>query len=230
MISKVFHDFSMIFQGTLWSPWSPSIFELVQNSLSVVFEKSGLSMNAQRSLNECSTVSPVFQWSLGNLSTTQHFWWIFRPNGGDHWSRLAVAGLSEISAGLSEILVGLSERTVDHTMNFNGLCKVVVCLSTNAERSPRSLSGLRWSPWKLLKIEFLVPQWALKDLQSVSTETTFFFFGGGGGGLGDCWEIWPSFGRSMVAQWSPFCGKGAFYLEPSATCSTMRTKCQNGRV
>ena len=75
---------------------------------------------------------------------------------------------------------------------------VAVSLLTNAQRS---LSGLRWSPWNLLKIVFLVRQWSIKDLQSVSTETIFFFFFffflGGGGGLGDCWEIWPSFGLSI---------------------------------
>ena len=51
--------------------------------------------------------------------------------------------------------------------------------------------------------EFLVLHWVLKDLQSVSTETTFviFFFFGGGGGLGDCWDILPKKNwHSMVAQ------------------------------
>ena len=51
---------SVIYQWTLWSAWSPSNFELVQTSLSVVFEGSGLSVNAQRSLNERSVVSPSF--------------------------------------------------------------------------------------------------------------------------------------------------------------------------
>ena len=60
MISEVFHDSWLIFQWSSWSPYSPKLFETVQNSLSVVFQEnslslvfqqsfSGLSMNFQRS-------------------------------------------------------------------------------------------------------------------------------------------------------------------------------------
>ena len=116
MISKVFHDFSMIMVAIV------SIkFEQVQNSLSVVFEGSELSMNAQRSLNERSTVSPVFQWSLRNPSTNATCLVI-------QWSPLVAA---VISVGCScdlrwlqlwspLVAADLSDSTIDCTMSAQG--------------------------------------------------------------------------------------------------------------
>ena len=183
----------MIFQWTIWSPSSPSNFELIQNSLSVVFEGSGLSMNAQRSLNERSTVSPVFQWSLRNLSTNA----IFCVNSlGYLVIPLVLAGLSEISAGLSEISVGLSQSAQWALNDFWMVSarKHGCCWSLN------ECSALtQWSLLiSILKIEFLVPLWFLKDLLSVSTETTFWGF----------LETAEKSGQVLVSQWCPFCGKG----------------------
>ena len=68
MISEVFHDSWLIFQWSLWSPWSPKLFETVQNSLSAVFQENGLSAVFQRSLNELSkgliSLSMIFRQSL----------------------------------------------------------------------------------------------------------------------------------------------------------------------
>ena len=61
MISKVFRDFSMIFQWTLWSVWCLSNFELVQNSLSVIFEGS-----RKQTISERSAIS---QWALNGLTS-----------------------------------------------------------------------------------------------------------------------------------------------------------------
>ena len=199
MISKVFHDSSMIFQWTLWSSWSPSNFELVQNSFSMVFEGSGLSVNAHRSLNERSTVSQVFQWSLRNLSTNATV--LVNSLGhlviavGPNWS-------------LWDLSWSLRERIMSTQWTLNGLCKeawlLLVSWSTNAQRS---LGGLRWSPWNLLKFEFLVPQGSPEHFH----RDNFFFFclffvwGGGGGVL----ETAERSGQVWVSQWSPFCGKEA---------------------
>ena len=67
MISEVFHDSWLIFQWSLWSPWSPKLFETVQNSLSAVFKENGLSAVFQRSLNVLSKVLLVFPWSFDSL-------------------------------------------------------------------------------------------------------------------------------------------------------------------
>ena len=54
MISEVFHDSWLIFQWSSWSPWSPKLFETVQNSLSAVFQENGLSVVFQQSFSGLS--------------------------------------------------------------------------------------------------------------------------------------------------------------------------------
>ena len=192
MISKVFHDFSMIFQWTLWLAWSPSNFELVQNSLSVLFEGSRLLMNPQRSLNERSTVSPVFQWSLSNLPTNATV-------------LVNSLGHSVISVGTSWSLRDLSWSFREHRWSHNERSMNSQCLllglSTKAQRSPRSLRGLPSSPWNLLKMIFFFG--SLNDLLARFHWDNLF------GGLGDCWEILSIVGRSMVSHRSCLCGKGS---------------------
>ena len=43
---------------------------------------------------------------------------------------------------------------------LNELSWLLFGLSTKAQRSPKSLRCLRWSPWNLPKINFWVPQWS----------------------------------------------------------------------
>ena len=54
MISEVFHDSWLIFQWSSCSPWSPKLFETVQNSLSAVFQENGLSVVFQQSFSDLS--------------------------------------------------------------------------------------------------------------------------------------------------------------------------------
>ena len=138
------------FQGTLRSPLSLSNFELIRNSL--VSEGSRHSMNAQRSLNERSTVSPVSQ--------QMHFWWTLLVI---QWSPLVAAA-------------GLSESTVDRTMStqwtLNG-CMLVSqrMLSDHQGHSDRGLCIK--SPWNLLKLNFRSLNECSRFSWSIFTETTF---------------------------------------------------------
>ena len=113
MISEVFHDSWLIFQWSLWSPWSPKLFETVQNSLSAVFQENGLSAVFQRSLNELSKVLLVFPWSFDSLcylvlsESLQQSRSVFQSSLGGLGQSFRV--LSVVSVSLSEILIDLSK-------------------------------------------------------------------------------------------------------------------------
>ena len=123
-----------------------------------------------------------FQWMLSDLPTSndlsvicqqmQHFWWA-------------------LLVGRSWCLTDLRWSLREHRWSRNE-CSMLG-LSANAQRSQRSIRGLRRSSWNLMKVELLVPQWVLKDLQSDSTEATF-------------WDILETAERScplLVSQWLP---------------------------
>ena len=126
MISKVFHDVSVIFQWTLWSPWSPPNFELVQRV-------------SQWSLREAD-----FQWTLSDLSVSAQR------------SHQSFNDLSAICLTNARFLVNYLDHSVisvgrNRSVNSQWLH---VGVSTNAQRSPRSLRGLRRSPWNYSKFSF----------------------------------------------------------------------------
>ena len=113
MISEVFHDSWLIFQWSSWSPWSPKLFETVQNSLSAVFQENGLSVVFQQSLNELSKVLLVFPWSFDSLcylvlsESLQQSRSVFQSSLGGLGQSFRV--LSVVSVSLSEILIDLSK-------------------------------------------------------------------------------------------------------------------------
>ena len=113
MISEVFHDSWLIFQWSLWSPWSPKLFETVQNSLSAVFQENGLSAVFQRSLNELSKVLLVFPWSFDSLcylvlsESLQQSRSVFQSSLGGLGQSFRV--LSKISGSMPDDLLVISQ-------------------------------------------------------------------------------------------------------------------------
>ena len=144
--------------------------------------------------SECSVVS---QRALNGLTSLSM---ISQQSFNKHNILVNSLGHSVISVDRSW---SLSEHRRSHNERSMNSQWLHVGLLMNAQRSPRSLRGHLRSPWNLLKIEFLVPQWVLKVLLECFHRNNFL------GGLGDCWDILPSFDRSTVAQWSASCGKGA---------------------
>ena len=112
---------------------------LHQNSLSVVFEGGGLSMNARRSLNERSTVSPVFRWSLSNLPTN------------------ATVLVNSLGHSVNSVVSQLvSQRAPMIARALNGCCWSLnesSAITKVTQRSP--LISIKFA-----EIDFWVPQWS----------------------------------------------------------------------
>ena len=154
-----------------------------QQSLNGLWGKCGRSAISQWALNSLTSLSVISQQSANKRNSFGELSWSFIDL---RWSQLH--GLSEICWSFRDLSWSLREHCslLITQWAFNELSMVAVGLSMNAQRSPWSLRGLRWSPWNLLDIDFLLLQWVfplrqlfwgswrlLRDLVNFGLSTVF---------------------------------------------------------
>ena len=194
---------SMILQWYFSKLYGPHGLHQILNWFKTVY--SGLW--GKRTFNERSAISQLVLNGLTSLSmisqesfSKRHIFGELSWSFSDlRWSY--IASLSEISVGLSESAPwALNELSMVSARKHSCCCLLV---------SQRMLIGHSAVSVDLHEICWKLNLWSLNGPSRISRAFPKRQLLGG---LGDCWEIWPSFGLSIVSQRSPLCGKGALMV------------------